>query len=317
VHAQKKGPDVDVKYSYRGVEMRKLALPLLVLVLAALASAQTAYVGTPTFCMNAESCSYGLQPSGAVNLTVNYVVAFPSPGDPPVPVSGQGQFLIEGDHQWTYFRPQCYTGSTNCDNAVWSGQIAYFSSGVPAYYNNVYEVTGTFAEKDLAPGPNYGLTVSGSLDVFLQCHASKCQPRPASGGGPGNITVTVTGTSPTTAVVADSNIQVSINPGYCGKQIFNCILYTSDGNRVWVDNPYFVNVLFADNRPELSCTDITAYNFAWQGVPPSRTNPAHVPFTLHVECGANVVVDENGYGYYSPYKYAGVYYHVDGGTLTY
>jgi hypothetical protein len=64
--------------------MRKLALPLLVLVLASLASAQTAYVGTPSFCMNAESCSYGLQPSGAVNLVVPYIVTFPNPGSPPV-----------------------------------------------------------------------------------------------------------------------------------------------------------------------------------------------------------------------------------------
>jgi hypothetical protein len=36
-----KGPDVDVKYSYRGVEMRKLALPLLVLALSAPLFAKT------------------------------------------------------------------------------------------------------------------------------------------------------------------------------------------------------------------------------------------------------------------------------------
>jgi hypothetical protein len=171
--------------------MRKLALPQLVLVLASLASAQTAYVGTPSFCMNAESCSFGLQPSGAVNLTVLYIVPFPSPGDSPAAFSGQGQVLIEGDHQWTYFEPTCIKGSTNCDTGTWNGQIAYFSPGNPAYYYNVYEVTGTFTEEDLAPGPNYGLTVSGSLDVFVQCHSSKCQPRPASGGGPGKITATV------------------------------------------------------------------------------------------------------------------------------
>ena len=39
---------------------------LLFLALASLAKAQTAYVGTPSFCRNAEACSFALQPSGAI-----------------------------------------------------------------------------------------------------------------------------------------------------------------------------------------------------------------------------------------------------------
>ena len=47
----------------------------------------------------------------------------------------------------------------------------------------------------------------------------------------------------------------TINPGTC-RLIWNCQLWTSDGNRVWVDNPYFVAILDPAGRVRLNCTGI-------------------------------------------------------------
>jgi hypothetical protein len=162
--------------------MRKLALPLLVLVLASLASAQTAYTGTPTFCINAESCSYSIAPSGAVALQVTYVVPFPNAGES-VSFSGQGQVFLPGDHQWSYFQPQCPTAATNCSPGRWSGTITYDGPGNPAYYYAEYHIVGTFSGSDTSPGPNYGTTITGTVDMSIECHASKCHPDPDGAGG--------------------------------------------------------------------------------------------------------------------------------------
>jgi hypothetical protein len=156
--------------------MRKTALPLLFLALASLSSAQTAYVGTPSFCRNAEACTYALQPSGAVALQELYLVTFPNPGQN-VNFSGQGQVLIAGDHQWTYFAP----GS-------WTGTITFDGPGNPAYYYTEYHIVGTFTGTDTSPGPNYGLSITGTVDMSIECHASKCHPDPDGAGG---VTVTV------------------------------------------------------------------------------------------------------------------------------
>ena len=116
----------------------------------------------------------------------------------------------------------------------------------------------------------------------------------------------------------------SINPGIC-RTISNCQLGPSDGNRVWVDDPYFVAILDPAGSVRLNCTGIVAYHFQYlSSPPPGRTNLARVPFTFHVECDSTstITVDEQGYGYYSRGGggkgggWAGIRYAVTGGTVT-
>jgi hypothetical protein len=116
----------------------------------------------------------------------------------------------------------------------------------------------------------------------------------------------------------------NINPGYC-RLISNCQLGTSDGNQLWVDNPYFVSITTPAGSVR-NCTEIVAYHFQYlSSPPPGVKNPAHVPFTFHVECDdstGTITVDEQGYGYYSDGgggkggAGAGTRYAVMSGTVT-
>jgi hypothetical protein len=59
----------------------------------------------------------------------------------------------------------------------------------------------------------------------------------------------------------------TINPGTC-RLIWNCQLWTSDGNRVWVDNPYFVAILDPAGTLRPNCNGIVAYHFQYLSSPP-------------------------------------------------
>jgi len=126
----------------------------------------------------------------------------------------------------------------------------------------------------------------------------------------------------TASVLAQTTTQ--IESGIC-RQISNCILPTSDGNRIWVDDPSFVDVLYSSGSPLLGCTNISSYNFKYlTSPPPSVSNPNQVAFTLNVSCtGTNSIdVVESGYGYYSNGgggrggAGAGVRFSVTGGSVT-
>ncbi len=117
----------------------------------------------------------------------------------------------------------------------------------------------------------------------------------------------------------------TINPGIC-RAISNCLLGTSDGDQLWVDNPFFASLTNPALRSvRLNCTGIVAYHFQYlSSPPPGWNNLAHVPFTFHVECDSTsrITVDEQGYGYYSNGgggkggAGAGTRYAVTGGTVT-
>ena len=117
----------------------------------------------------------------------------------------------------------------------------------------------------------------------------------------------------------------TIKPDVC-RLIWNCQLWTSDGNRVWVDNPYFVAILDPAGTVRPLCNGIVAYHFQYlSSPPPGVKNPAHVPFTFHVECDSiagTITVDEQGYGFYwrggggKGGGGAGTYYAVTSGTVT-
>jgi hypothetical protein len=104
-----------------------------------------------------------------------------------------------------------------------------------------------------------------------------------------------------TAASVFAQTTTQIESGTC-RQISNCVLPMSDGNSIWVGDPYFVDVLYTSGSPLLGCTNISSYNFNYlTSPPPSASNPKQVDFMLAVSCAGanNVDVIEEGYGYYS------------------
>jgi hypothetical protein len=136
------GPDVDVKYLYRGVEMRKTALPLLFLALTALASAQTIESNSLSgSCGGSYNCSAGFSDMSHVYFYYgsDAGVIYVQPG-----ASGQPPALTFSSGSPFYFSPDV----TVSPAAQASGTTAYtmtFQNAV-VHVNGVlqsYQIKGT------------------------------------------------------------------------------------------------------------------------------------------------------------------------------
>jgi hypothetical protein len=118
-------------------------------------------------------------------------------------------------------------------------------------------------------------------------------------------------------VFALAQTSTTVIESACGRSVSTCNIYTADGGRVDLNNhnPLYV---FSSQGVAVTCpnADVTSYVYTVNGPMPSRSNPADVGWTLHVACDS-VVLDVQGHAHYSPYKYAGVYYFADSGTVSY
>src|SRR5947208_14667957 len=84
-------------------------------------------------------------------------------------------------------------------------------------------------------------------------------------------------------VFAQSTTTVNILPGSC-VHIDNCILTMESGNRIWSDNPSFINELSPDGTIIYKCGSGMAYSFKWAGPAPSSENKINVNFTMEAKC---------------------------------
>jgi hypothetical protein len=170
--------------------LRAVAILIPTLLPMVTCSAAT-YLAKPYFCLNTTSCGYTITPNGTVWLNFSPPPTLPGETDPPAGFSGgTGLFLLPGDHQLTHFAPLCQPLSTTCSAGQWSGQVAFVPS--PPSQGATYEVTGKFQTIDLAPGPNEGKSVTGIVDMFIQCQFRRgCEPRQPSAGDAGKITLSV------------------------------------------------------------------------------------------------------------------------------
>jgi len=119
-------------------------------------------------------------------------------------------------------------------------------------------------------------------------------------------------------VFAQPATTVNILPGSC-VHIDNCILTMESGNRIWTDNPSFINELSPDGTIIYKCGSGMTYSFKWAGPAPAKENKINVNFSMEAKCTSSdgaIDVNESGYGYWADVRYGGVRYSVGKGTVT-
>ena len=118
------------------------------------------------------------------------------------------------------------------------------------------------------------------------------------------------------ALPAFAQTTTTITESPCVRVVATCHFNTADGGQAWLNHPYFLDILNASGGIVASCSNFTSYAYAVEGPLPTASHQVDVPWTLHAQCG-NIVLDVLGHAHWNPYKYAGVYYFADSGTLTY